>query len=120
MGNKYASGKNSPALCDRCGQRYRLPQLKELVVRARKTNIMVCPECWEADHPQNLQGMFPVNDPQALRNPRPDSSYGASGPYSSRATQWGWAPVGGGYADTLAPNNLVARAAVGTVTINAL
>jgi hypothetical protein len=38
----------------------------------------VCPECFDKDHPQNWQGRFPINDPQALRNPRPDPSLDAS------------------------------------------
>ena len=35
---------------------------------------MVCPSCWEPDQPQNQLGMYPVDDPQALRNPRTDNS----------------------------------------------
>jgi hypothetical protein len=37
-----------------------------------KTGLLVCEECWDPDHPQNHLGREPVNDPQALRNPRPD------------------------------------------------
>ena len=66
---------------------------------------MVCRECWEADHPQLMLGMYPVDDPQALRNPRPDRSYAAS-----RDTQWGWNPVGAG-----GPNNLESVFYVGSV-----
>jgi hypothetical protein len=67
-----------------------------------------------------------VDDPQALRNPRPDTSYVQSGlnddgnPSSgSRIIQWGWAPVGGSRAndDGLTPNNLVLNIELGTVTI---
>ena len=43
-----------------------------------KTGLLVCQECWDADHPQNHLGREPVNDPQALRNPRPDSGLTAS------------------------------------------
>ena len=39
-----------------------------------KTGLLVCEECWDPDHPQNHLGREPVNDPQALRNPRPDKS----------------------------------------------
>jgi len=39
-----------------------------------KTGLLVCQECWDPDHPQNHLGREPVNDPQALRNPRPDTS----------------------------------------------
>lgn len=39
-----------------------------------KTGLLVCEECWDPDQPQNHLGRNPVNDPQALRNPRPDKS----------------------------------------------
>jgi len=71
--------------------------------------------------------MFPVDDPQAVREPRSDSnSYYQSGwnvdnvpSGGSRMIQWGWAPVGGArsFDDALTPNNLVAAGFVGTVTI---
>ena len=70
---KYASAKNSIAQCDRCGFRYKLKQLKQLVIKTKNVNILVCPECWENDQPQLSLGLYPVNDPQAVRNPRPDS-----------------------------------------------
>lgn len=119
MGNKFASGRIALATCDRCGQTVRLRTLRELIVKTKKTNIMVCHPCWDADHPQLLIGTFPVSDPQALRNPRVDQSLGAAGNQSSRDTQWGWAPVGGGSSLSAAPNNLVSTTHVGTVTINA-
>ena len=116
----FAAGKRALALCDRCGQTVKLASLKELVIKTKKTNIMVCQECWEPDQPQLLQGMAPIVDPQALRNPRPDGSRGWVGDYSSRDTQWGWAPVGGSYANLpgITPNNLVSTTSVGTVTIS--
>jgi len=120
MSNKFTSGKYAISECDRCGQRYKLTVLKELIVRTRKTNIMVCPECWEPDHPQNMQGMYPVEDPQALRNPRPDKSLSSTGgDYTSRDIQWGWNPVGGprGFDGSLTPNDLVATGITGTVTV---
>jgi hypothetical protein len=120
MSSKFASGKHAISECDRCGQRYKLNVLKELIVRTRKTNVMVCPDCWEPDHPQNMQGMYPVEDPQGLRNPRPDKSRAfTGGDYTSRDIQWGWNPVGGarGFDDALTPNDLVARGNTGTVTV---
>ena len=87
---------------------------------------MVCPECWEPDHPQLQLGMYPVDDPQALRNPRRDLSYTQSGITSdgsigegSRIFQWGWAPVGGASLNAygLTPNDLVAQGSVGQVTV---
>ena len=120
MSNKFAGGKHAISECDRCGQRYKLTALKELVVRTRKTNVMVCPTCWDGDHPQNMQGMYPVEDPQGLRNPRPDKSRAfTGGDYTSRDIQWGWNPVGGarGFDDGLTPNDLVATGNTGTVTV---
>ena len=72
MPNKFASGKFAIAQCDRCNFRYKLKQLKVLTIKTKNVNILVCPECWEPDQPQLLLGMFPVDDPQAIRNPRPD------------------------------------------------
>jgi len=116
----FAAGKRALALCDRCGQTVKLASLKEIVIKTKKTNIMVCQECWEPDQPQLLQGTAPIVDPQALRNPRPDGSRGGVGDYSSRDLQWGWAPVGGGSSLAGTPNNLVSTTRVGTVTINAI
>ena len=126
MGNRYTSAKNSIAECDRCGQRFKLTVLKKEVIRTKTYNLLVCPECWDPDHPQLLLGMYPVDDPQAVRNPRPDQSYYQSGLTSigslgegSRVFQWGWNPVGGASSfDTLlTPNYLVAQGIVGTVTV---
>lgn len=117
MSSRFASGKHAIAECDRCGFQYQLKELKELVVKTRNTNIYVCPTCWEKDQPQLQLGMYPVDDPQALRNPRPDITYWQAG-YTglqiltvnppnpeaeiafgtpsggSRVIQWGWNPVG--------------------------
>lgn len=124
MGNRFTTGKRAISECDRCGFRFKLKELKELVIKTKKVNIMVCRQCWEADHPQLLLGMFPVDDPQALRNPRPDRSYFASGVTTtgqigegSRIIQWGWTPVGGGLAISLTPNDLVGKAQIGQVTV---
>ena len=120
MSNQFASGKYAIAECDRCGQRYKLKQLRKLTIKAKQVNILVCPECWEPDQPQLLIGMYPVNDPQAVRNPRPDTSYVVSGDDSggSRIFQWGWNPVGGSRDGGLTPNNLNLRISIGTVTVS--
>ena len=126
MGNRYASGKRAIAICDRCGFRFRLKQLRELVVKTKRINLLVCAECWDPDHPQLQLGMYPVDDPQALRNPRRDTTYITSGVLSSgypgdgsRIIQWGWAPVGGASANDagLTPNYLVLLGELGTVTV---
>lgn len=73
MSTRYASGRKSIAECDRCGFRAKLRELRHLIVKGRDTNMKVCNECWEEDHPQLHLGETPVYDPQAVRNPRPDS-----------------------------------------------
>jgi hypothetical protein len=140
MPSKYSSGKNAIAQCDRCNFRYKLKQLKRLVIKTKNVNILVCPECWEPDQPQLSLGLYPVNDPQAVRNPRPDSpSYFQSGlnglqtteqtgplqtetgvPLGgSRIIQWGWNPVGGSRLNDagLTPNDLVGIGNVGNITV---
>ena len=126
MPNKFSSGKYAIAECDRCGQRFKLKELRKLVIKQQMKNIKVCNECWEPDQPQLLLGMYPVNDPQAVRNPRPDVSYVTSGVGDdgypgggSRIIQWGWNPVGGSkqFDANLTPNNLALTISIGTVTI---
>jgi hypothetical protein len=140
MGNRFASGKWAISQCDRCDFRYPLKDLRKLVIKTKNINMLVCPTCWDPDQPQLQLGMYPVDDPQGLRDPRPDRSYIQSG-YSglqidvinppnptdqdafgfpegcSRIIQWGWNPVGGPRDDGLTPNNLVAQGNVGQVSI---
>jgi hypothetical protein len=138
MPSQFASGKYSIAECDRCGQRYKLKELRKLTIKTKQVSIKVCKECWEPDQPQLQLGMYPVNDPQAVREPRPDVSYQVSGQsglqinlsgegpdgfgyaeQGSRIIQWGWNPVGGarGNDDGLTPNDLAQSVVVGTVTV---
>jgi len=72
MGNRFASGKRAISECDVCGFRYKRKDLKELIVKTKPTQVMACPECWNPDKQQLQLGMYPVDDPQAIRNPRPD------------------------------------------------
>ena len=127
MGNRFANGIRAIAECDRCGQQFKLKKLKTEIIKQRKYDLLVCPECWDPDHPQLMLGTFPVEDPQALRNPRKDTTYVTAGINNSgnptggsRDIQWGWAPVGGAssFDAVLTPNYLVSRANVGTVTIS--
>ena len=71
MAIRFASSQKAIAECDVCGWRYKLRELRNLIVRGSDTNIKACPECWEADHPQNELGKYPVHDPQAIQTPRP-------------------------------------------------
>lgn len=127
MPNRFASGKRAIAECDRCGQQYLLKKLKTEIIKQRKYQLLVCPECWDPDQPQLMLGTFPVEDPQALRNPRKDTTYVTSGNNAdgvpsggSRDIQWGWMPIGGSilFDTVLTPNYLVTTTSVGTVTIS--
>jgi hypothetical protein len=139
MPSKYASGKYAIAECDRCAQRYMLKELKKEVIKTKLYQIKVCPSCWDPDQPQLSLGLYPVNDPQAVREPRPDVSYRQSGTsglqinltgigplglgnpeLGSRIFQWGWNPVGGarGFDSALTPNDLIGNTQLGTVTVD--
>jgi hypothetical protein len=110
MTTRFSSGKHSISECDRCGFRYKLTELKNLVIKTKNVNLLVCSSCWEPDHPQLQLGMYPVSDPQAVRNPRPDTSYyqsGTGGDGGSRVIAWGWNPV----------YSLSASVSLGTVTV---
>jgi len=141
MPSKYSSGKYAIAECDRCAQRYKLKELRIQTLKTKPYRVKVCKTCWDPDQPQLQLGMYPVNDPQAVYEPRPDVSYYQSGNTGlltnlydpnvnnadeygypldgSRQFQWGWNPVGGAsYFDrALTPNSLIPVITVGTVTI---
>jgi hypothetical protein len=113
-------------MCDICGFQFKLKTLKTQIVKTKPVNDRVCKECWSPDHPQLQLGMYPVDDPQALRTPRRDTTYVTAGTNfdgnptgGSREIQWGWNPVGGssGFDAPLTPNYLVATTFVGTVTV---
>jgi hypothetical protein len=140
MSNRFASGKNSIAECDRCGFRFKLTTLRKEVVKTKVYDLKVCPQCWDPDQPQLQLGMYPVDDPQGIRDPRPDISYKVSGRTGlqieltnssaadaqgvlsggSRIFQWGWTPVGGSsfFDAALTPNNLVLGVQLGTVSVS--
>ena len=126
MPSQFSSGKNSIAECDRCGFRFKLTSLRKEVIKTKTYNLLVCPSCWDPDQPQLQLGMYPVDDPQGVRDPRPDVSYQVSGLLAdgylgggSRIFQWGWNPVGGAssFDAALTPNNLALSVQLGTVTI---
>lgn len=138
MPNKFSSGKYAISQCDRCNFRYKLKELRIQILKTKPYKIKVCPSCWDPDHPQLSLGLYPVNDPQAVREPRPDNSYLQSGTsglqinltgvgpngfgsveMGSRVFQWGWNPVGGArsFDSVLTENDLIASGQVGTVTV---
>ena len=104
----YASGKYAYGISDRSGRRYRLRDMK-----TEWTGAKVGPDEFEPRHPQ----LFPPRafpDPQALRDPRPESEL-----TEQRSIQHGYNPVGFREVPGITPpNNLVAEGQVGSVTIS--
>lgn len=82
----YARGDKSWGICDRTGFRYRLNDLVWEFQNGVRTGLRVGKDVSDKDHPQNFLGRLKINDPQSLRDPRPD--------YSPGRDIWGWAPVG--------------------------
>jgi len=81
MATRFASKKRAFAFCDRCGQRCQLKVMTYTYVLGHRQNIKVCKECQDennGDHPQYWVGIIGSqkvsNDPQALREPRPDTN----------------------------------------------
>lgn len=86
----YASGKYAFGYCDRTGFRYPKKDLVEQIVNQRPTGLLVGKDVVDEDQPQLQLGRVRVDDPQALRNPRPDQSLQESRKF------FAWNPVGGG------------------------
>ena len=142
MSGSFASQRNSISCCDQCGFQVKRKTLRALTIKGRPTEILVCKACWVKENPQIYTGMYPVYDPQAIQDPRPDTTYWQSGwtglqvdtvnpsnpsallsfgypGEGSRVIQWGWNPVGlnnplglSGLEDYLG-----ATSSVGTVTV---
>lgn len=101
---RYAKGARAWGLCDRCGWRYLLNELRWEIFDQRRNGLRVCRNCLDKDHPQLRQGEIIVTDPESLYDPRPDLNLVPS-------TQlFGWRPVGH-------PLTGTAKAEVGTVTV---
>lgn len=104
----FASGKHAYGLCDICGQRYRLTDLKK-----NWKGFMVCSRDYEPKEPQ-LYPLHYTADAIALQDPRPDRhepmlvalGSGVDAPFSSVGMQP--API---------PRPLAAKGYVGTVTV---
>ncbi len=109
----FASGKYAIAICDRCGFEYPYTELRFEISDQRRTGFRVCQECLDEDQPQLQLGRYPINDPQALRYPRPDTSLDASRRLSA------WDPIGGwdsAYGES-SLNNMVMRGELGNITV---
>jgi hypothetical protein len=73
--SKFATGKYALGICDICGFRYRLNELRGTTIRGKPTGLLSCPVCWDEDHPQNFLPDALHMDAEALRNPRPEDYY---------------------------------------------
>jgi len=100
---RYATGKRSLAICDRCGQRYRYPKL-----RKEWTGLKTCPDCFEPKHPQLEPSSVPY-EPQVLHEPRPDVKEVLSVTITF--------PVVNGDTFSLEPSLPILLTSVGTVTL---
>ena len=70
---RYASGKHAYGISDRSGFRYRLADMI-----TEWNGLKVGPDEYEPKHPQ-LEPISPGSDPQALFEPRPDTSTEVAG-----------------------------------------
>lgn len=103
----FASGKKAYGISDRSGFRYRLKDM-----RKEWNGLLVGKDEFEAKHPQ-LRSPRVGADPQALRDPRPET-----GLSEQRALQYGFNPVGfKTIPGIIEENDLVATGGVGTVTV---
>ena len=84
----YAKAKYAFGFCDKTGFRYPLKDLVPEYNNGVKTGFLVGRDVVDPDQPQNFLGRIKINDPQSLRNPRPDRSL-----IESRAL-YGFDPVG--------------------------
>ena len=84
----YAKAKYAFGFCDKTGFKYPLKDLVPEYNNGVKTGFLVGRDVVDPDQPQNFLGRLKINDPQSLRNPRPDTSL-----VESRAL-YGFDPVG--------------------------
>tara|TARA_R110000824_G_scaffold116000_1_gene267252 strand:- start:750 stop:1094 length:345 start_codon:yes stop_codon:yes gene_type:complete len=88
--SSYAAGKRAFGFCDRTGFRYSLKDLTPQIENQRPNGLLVGRDVVDKDQPQLQLGKLSTLDPQALRNPRPDT-----GEAESRKL-YAFDPVGGG------------------------
>ena len=86
----YASGKYAFGYCDLTGFRYPLKDLVPQIVNGRPTGLRGGKDVVSPDQPQLQLGRLRLDDPQALRNARPDQSLDES------RRLFAFDPVGGG------------------------
>ena len=104
---KFASGKNAFGISDRSGFRFRYKDM-----RKEWNGALVGKDEFETKHPQ-LEPTSKADDPQALKNARPEQNL-----VQERAIQHGFNPVGFAAIEGLSPDNLLAPSClVGTVKV---
>ncbi len=70
--SSYTRGKYAFGFCDLTGFRYPLKDLVPEIVNQRPTGFLVGKDVVDPDQPQLQLGKLKLDDPRALRNPRPD------------------------------------------------
>lgn len=103
----YTSGKFGLALCDQCGQQFKLNQLKK-----EWTGFKLCDECYQPKHPQ-LEPKRTIKESMALLEPRPEARLGVN-IYVGDTADTSFASIG---MQPMAPAKpLVVGAVLGTIT----
>jgi hypothetical protein len=85
---QFARGSKALGICDRTGFVYKLKDLVYETKNGTRTGFRVGKDVADGDHPQNFLGRLRINDPQSLREPRPDVNRLES------VGLFGWRPVG--------------------------
>ena len=85
----FAAGKRALGICDRSGFTHKLRDLVPQIEAGKDTGLKVSRSMLDQDQPQLMLGKLPIDDPQALRGPRPDLNLTVA-----RDIGWTWAPVG--------------------------
>jgi hypothetical protein len=78
MGNRFASAKNSIAQCDRCGFRFKLTELRKLVVKTKINNVL--------QHADGTAGELVINEAGADVDFRIESDTNANAFFLDGAT----------------------------------
>jgi hypothetical protein len=77
-----------PGICDRCALRWKRSQLRAEYIDNVRTGLLVCPDCYDGTHPQDLPRPRTI-DKQMVKDPRPDKADEES------RSMGGWNPVYG-------------------------
>ena len=67
-----ATGKYAFGICDRTGFRYPINELVYEFNNGKRTGLRVGKDVADRDHPQNFVGRIKTDDPQSLKDARPD------------------------------------------------